>query len=77
MTLLIGAGAVAAIAHFFIIKSFELASAGVLAPFTYTEITGVILGYLIFNDVPDIWLLTGLAIIIASGIAVAKVKIKL
>lgn len=73
--LLIGAGGVAAIAHFFIIKSFELASAGVLAPFTYTEIiTGAILGYLMFNDVPDIWLLTGLAIIIASGIAVAKSK---
>lgn len=73
--LLIGAGVVAAIAHFFIIKSFEITSAGIIAPFTYTEIImAAILGYLVFNDVPDIWLLMGLAIVIASGIIVAKNK---
>lgn len=48
---------------------FVYAKVSVAAPFHYTQIIwGVILGYFIFGDVPDLWTLTGAAIIIASGI---------
>lgn len=73
--LLIACGLVAAIAHLLIIKSFELASASTIAPFTYSEIvTGAILGFIVFSDAPDVWLFVGLAIVVGSGIALAKAK---
>lgn len=73
--LLIACGLVAAIAHLLIIKSFELASASTIAPFTYSEIVmGAILGFIVFSDAPDVWLFVGLAIVVGSGIALAKAK---
>jgi len=73
--LLVACGLVAAIAHLLIIKSFELASAGTIAPFTYSEIImGAILGFIVFSDAPDIWLFVGLAIVVGSGITLAKAK---
>jgi drug/metabolite transporter (DMT)-like permease len=68
-------GLVAACAHFLIIKSFELADASTLAPFTYSEvIAATILGFLVFGDAPDLWTYIGLSIIIASAIGLLIVK---
>ena len=40
-----------------------------LSPFIYTEIVLVIvLGYLVFGDLPNRWTLTGAAIVVASGL---------
>ncbi len=73
--LLVATGIIAAIAHLLIIKSFEWAKASTIAPYTYTEIImGAILGYLVFSDMPDIWVFVGLAIVVTSGIALAKAK---
>jgi len=73
--LLMFAGGVAAIAHIFIIKSFEKTDASVIAPYTYSEIVmAAILGYLVFGDRPDIWLVTGCGLIVASGIIVGRHK---
>ncbi len=70
---LIATGVVAALAHLLIIKAFERASASTIAPFTYTEIImGALLGYLVFSDMPDIWVFLGLAIVVGSGIALLK-----
>jgi len=66
---------VAAIAHIFMIKSFEKTDASVIAPYTYSEIVmAVILGYVVFGDRPDSWLIIGCALIIASGIIVGRHK---
>jgi len=74
-TLLMFAGGVAAIAHIFVIKSFEQTDAAVIAPYTYSEIVmAAILGYLVFGDRPDAYLITGCALIIASGIIVVRHK---
>jgi len=71
--LLILTGIVAAVAHLLIIKSFELTKASIIAPYTYSEIImGAALGYLIFSDIPDIWLFVGLAIIVLSGIVLVR-----
>jgi drug/metabolite transporter (DMT)-like permease len=48
---------------------FRYAPASVAAPFHYTQmIWGILLGYYIFGDMPDIWTLAGAAIVIASGL---------
>jgi drug/metabolite transporter (DMT)-like permease len=41
----------------------------VLAPFEYTAlIAGAVAGYLIWEEVPDRWVVTGALVIIASGL---------
>lgn len=73
--LLMATGCVAAIAHYLIVKSFERAEASRLAPFTYSEIIGAaVLGFLVFGDVPDLWTCLGLAVVIASAIALLWAK---
>lgn len=62
-------GALAAIAMIVISLGFIYAKMAVVAPFHYTQmIWGVVLGYVIFGDIPDLWTLAGAAIIIGSGI---------
>ena len=57
------------VGHYLLIAAHRLAPAAVLSPFIYTEIVLVIvLGYLVFGDLPNRWTLTGAAIVIASGL---------
>ena len=50
-------------------RAVKLAPASVVAPFQYTMIVwGVVLGYLVFGDSPDVPTLAGAAIIIAAGL---------
>lgn len=66
---------VAAIAHIFIIKSFEKTEASSIAPYTYSEIImAAILGYLLFADAPDHYLIIGASLIVIGGIIVGKYK---
>lgn len=49
--------------------AFRTAAAAAVSPFLYTEMIWALgLGFVIFGDLPDIWMLAGAAIIIASGI---------
>ena len=42
-----------------------------MAPFTYAQImSATILGYLVFGDVPGVWTIAGLVVIIGSGLYV-------
>ena len=50
-------------------RSLKLAPASVVVPYQYTMIVwAVVFGFLVFGDVPDIFTLTGAAIIIAAGL---------
>jgi drug/metabolite transporter (DMT)-like permease len=52
-----------------VILAHKLAPAPVLAPFMYTQIIWMILlGYLVFGDVPAPRTLAGTSIIVASGL---------
>ncbi len=63
------AGTIGTLGHWFHTRAHSCAPASTLAPFMYIEIIWMIaLGYLVFRDVPDVWTLTGAAIISASGI---------
>ncbi|WP_373505915.1 DMT family transporter [Aestuariivirga sp.] len=69
--LLLGMGLAGGVGHFLLIQAHRLAQASVLAPFIYTQIIWMILiGFIVFRDVPDMWTLIGAAIVVASGLFV-------
>ena len=66
-------GFFASIGHLFLILSLKLADASKLAPFGYFEILpNVIIGFYFFNNLPDIFHLAGLVLIIGSGVYIFK-----
>ena len=57
--------------HYLLTLAHRLAPASVLAPFIYTQILWmIILGFVMFGDLPDQWTLIGAGIVIASGLFV-------
>lgn len=69
------AGAVNFCAHLFIIESYRLTRAAVVAPFKYTSlIWSALLGYAIWGDVPNGWVWIGSAILVASGLWIARAQ---
>ncbi len=67
--LFITAGLCSALAWVGIVGGYRRAPPVILAPFEYTALIGAaIAGYLIWDEVPDKWVVTGATIIIASGI---------
>jgi len=62
-------GIVAMVAHMCVNRSLILAPASTVVPYQYTTIVwAVLFGYLVFGDVPDAWMLSGAAIIVAAGL---------
>ena len=63
-------GVVAMLAHVCVNRSLKLAPASVVSPYQYTLIVwAVVLGYVFFGDVVQIWTLAGAAMICAAGLA--------
>ncbi|OED44491.1 transporter [Chromatiales bacterium (ex Bugula neritina AB1)] len=59
----------AGIGEVLVIKALEVTEAVVIAPIHYTLIIwGTLYGYLIFNELPDRWTITGTIIIISAGL---------
>ncbi len=62
-------GIVAAVGMTAVSLAFRMAASSVVAPFLYIEMLwALIFGWVIFGDLPDIWMLVGAGIIILSGI---------
>lgn len=62
-------GVVAMIAHVCVNRSLKLAPASVVVPYQYSMIVwGIVFGFVVFGDVPDISMLIGAAIIIGAGL---------
>ncbi len=62
-------GMVAMVAHVCVNRSLKLAPASTVVPYQYTTIVwAVLFGYLVFGDVPDVFMLTGTTIIIGAGL---------
>jgi len=71
ITLMVAAGALGSFGHYLLIAGHRLAPAALLSPFIYTELVWVIiLGFVVFGDVPNRWTLAGSAIVVASGLYV-------
>ena len=68
-TLFLTAGACSVIAWIGMVGGYRRASPAMLAPFEYTAlIAGAVAGYLIWDEVPDRWVITGALVIISSGL---------
>jgi drug/metabolite transporter (DMT)-like permease len=64
-----------AISHTLLILAMSRAPAPDLAPFTYTEIvSAVLIGLVMFGTLPDLVSWAGIALIIVSGVIVARVQ---
>lgn len=69
--LLCSLGVFGALGHYCVAKAMTYASANFVAPFNYTQMIGsVIVGYLMFAEVPDFYTWLGTAVIIVGGLMV-------
>ena len=72
IAMLCSLGLIGAAGHYLVIRAFRNGPAAVIAPLSYVELIGTAtLGYLIFDNFPDVWTWIGAAIIIASGLYIA------
>ncbi|MBS0546988.1 MAG: DMT family transporter [Proteobacteria bacterium] len=57
--------------HYCVARAFSYAPANLIAPLNYTQMIGsVIVGYLMFAEIPDFYTWVGSAVIIAAGLLV-------
>jgi drug/metabolite transporter (DMT)-like permease len=71
--LLVLSGLLFGMGQFLLIRAYSLASAALLAPFTYAQIVAAVLfGAVVFGDVPDPWTILGTAIVILAGLYVLR-----
>ncbi len=55
--------------HYFLVRAFEVAPAPFVSPFNYLQLAGaVLLGWVVFGQLPDLFVWIGSAIIIGSGV---------
>ncbi|MFH1830594.1 MAG: DMT family transporter [Pseudomonadota bacterium] len=55
----------------FMTRSYRYGHASTIAPFSYASVIGAyIVGFTIFNEMPDVWSVMGATVIIASGIGI-------
>lgn len=66
---LFGLGVFGGFGHWLLIRAYQRATATALAPYPYLQMVWmIILGWLVFDQLPDRWTLAGAAIIVASGL---------
>jgi drug/metabolite transporter (DMT)-like permease len=69
--LLLSLGAMGGLGHYCVARALTYASANFVAPFNYFQIIGsVIVGYLMFAEIPDLFTWLGSALIIGAGLLV-------
>lgn len=67
--LFVAIGVMAGIGHYFLTIAYSQAPAATVAPFNYVQLIGAaILGYLVFDSIPDFWTWVGAAVIVCSGL---------
>lgn len=64
-----GIGVSSSFAHLMLIMALKFADAAVLQPFNYMLLVwAVLVGYVVFDDLPDLWTVVGAAVIVSSGL---------
>jgi drug/metabolite transporter (DMT)-like permease len=67
--ILLSLGIYGAVGHWLLIKAYRVATASALAPYPYLQMVWMIAaGWLVFDQLPDLWTIVGAAIIVASGL---------
>jgi drug/metabolite transporter (DMT)-like permease len=68
-------GVLSGFAHYAIIRALQVAPASVISPFGYTGVLwAIVFGFVVFAEVPSMGTLIGAAIIVGSGIYIARVE---
>jgi drug/metabolite transporter (DMT)-like permease len=68
---LVAIGIFGGLAHIFLTESYRLAEASLVAPFDYTSMLwALVLGYMVFGELPDALVFVGAAIIASAGLFV-------
>ncbi len=76
--LLIIMGIAGAMGHNFFIRAYGMGEASAIAPFDYTRlIFAVIVGYFLFADIPDIYTISGGAIIVITTLYIIRREARL
>jgi drug/metabolite transporter (DMT)-like permease len=69
VAMLVTLGVLGGIGHLFLIKAHDYAPASVLGPLIYMQLLAVLLlGWLVFGELPDGWALVGMLTVVASGL---------
>jgi drug/metabolite transporter (DMT)-like permease len=69
------AGIVVALSQYLMIEALRLAEASLVSPFKYTGmIWAVLYGFLIWGDLPDLWVIGGCGLVIASGLFMVRAE---
>ena len=75
---LIGLGFLGGLGHFGVIKAYQYGRASVVGPFDYGQLIGAAtIGFLWFGEVIDLWTWLGAAMIVASGLYIARREARL
>lgn len=68
-------GVLGGLGHFLLIRAFRHADVATLAPMLYSQLLWAAgLGWLIFGHLPDSWAISGMFLVVVSGLAVALPK---
>ena len=78
LALFVGSALLIAFAQGLMIESFRLGEVGLVGPFKYTSLVwAVILGLLVWGDLPDAWTWVGSALVVGSGLYIWRREITL
>ena len=68
-TWLLASGVLIGTGHYLQIEAYRNAEAGTVVPFRYTSLLwAILIGWLVFGDIPDSSMLSGASLVIASGL---------
>lgn len=71
LALMVASGIFGGVSQLLVTESYRYADTSAVAPFEYTSMLfGIVLGLVLFGDVPTVTMLAGSAIVIASGLIV-------
>jgi drug/metabolite transporter (DMT)-like permease len=62
-------GLLSGTAHYLLIQAFSTGEASLVAPFKYSSLLwGVLIGTLVWGDLPDQWMILGSILVVGSGL---------
>jgi drug/metabolite transporter (DMT)-like permease len=78
LVLLVGIGLVGGVSQWLVIHAFRQAPPSSLSPFTYVGLVlALFWGWLVWGELPTVWLLSGAAIVVAAGLYILHREIAL
>ena len=68
-----GIGLTGGLGHYAMIRAYSIAEASVVSPFSYAVLLWmIVVGYILFDDLPDLWTFIGAAFIVGSGLYISR-----